>query len=138
MLDGLTRDLRAGDAHSRVRAARRAHQLAFLTLAVPGLPLGALLALLRPQRVQEPVTFLGVLLLALLLAGVAWQLARRTARDEQLAQPQRQLAGAMQAATVPAVPFLIGCAFLASPLAAALLWGTALTLFLLTRPRRSA
>lgn len=135
MLDALTRDLRGGDAAGHLRAARRAHLLAFLTLAAPGLPLGALLALLRPLRVEGLATQAGVLLLVTLLAGVAWHLARRTARDETLPVPQRALAGAMQAATAPGLAFLVGCAFLAAPLFAALLWTFALILFVLTRPR---
>jgi len=135
MLEALTRDLRAGDAAGHLRAARRAHLIAFLTLAAPGVPLGALLAVLKPLRVDGLATQAGVLLLVTLLAGVAWHLARRTARDETLPAPQRALAGAMQAATAPGLAFLVGCAFLSTPLFAALLWTLALALFVLTRPR---
>ncbi|UBV43077.1 hypothetical protein LAJ19_02300 [Deinococcus taeanensis] len=135
MLEGVARDLRAGDAGSLTRAARRSFTLTFLVLAAPGVPLGGLLALVRPLTLRSPGWLAGVVLLAGLLAAAALYLARRTARDAGLPEPQRTLAAAMQAATAPAVPFLIGCAFLRSPGVVALLWVVAGALFFLARPR---
>lgn len=134
MLDALTRDLRAASPASLTRAARRAYTLAFLTLAVPGVPLGAVLALWRPLDPGGAGQLISLVALAAALAGVALYLAGRTARDPSLRAPHGLLAAAIQRATAPAVPFLIGCAFLRSGVTVALLWGLALLLFLVGRP----
>ncbi|GAA0504164.1 hypothetical protein [Deinococcus depolymerans] len=125
-LDSLTRDLRGGDRAGLLRACRRAYLLALAALAVPGLPLGLLLAALRPLSPGGLNGVLGAVLLAAVLAGVAAYLARRSARDPDLSAPQAALTGAIQAATAPGVPFLIGCAFLGSGAALLPLWGVAL------------
>ncbi|GGR51488.1 hypothetical protein GCM10008959_10930 [Deinococcus seoulensis] len=125
-LDSLTRDLRGGDRAGLLRACRRAYLLALATLAVPGLPLGLLLAAVRPLTLGSVGGVLAATVLAAVLAGVAAYLARRSARDEQLSASQAALTGAIQAATAPGVPFLIGCAFLGSGAALLPLWGVAL------------
>ncbi|WP_291430406.1 hypothetical protein [Deinococcus sp.] len=125
-LDSLNRDLQAGDRAGLLRACRRAYLLALATLALPGLPLGLLLAALRPLTLSGLGGVLGAALLAAVLAGVAAYLARRSARDPDLSARQAALTGAIQAATAPGVPFLIGCAFLGSGAALLSLWGVAL------------
>ncbi|EYB66782.1 hypothetical protein DEIPH_ctg075orf0017 [Deinococcus phoenicis] len=124
MLDAFARELRAGTPADLTRAARRAQAAAFLALAVPGLPLGGLYLLTRPAPLAA-VWVAALALLAALLALVALRLARRAARDPVQPPARTALAAAMQAGTAPAVPFLLGCAFLAQPAAVALLWGLA-------------
>ncbi|MFT2720009.1 hypothetical protein ACMT4L_08405 [Deinococcus sp. A31D244] len=126
MLDSLTRDLHSGDRAGLLRACRRAYLLALATLALPGLPLGLLLAAVRPLTLGSLGGVLGAALLAAALAGVAAYLARRSAQAPDLIARQAALTGAIQAATAPGVPFLIGCAFLGSGAALLALWGVAL------------
>ncbi|MFC6750203.1 hypothetical protein [Deinococcus aquaticus] len=71
MLDSLTRDLHSGDRAGLLRACRRAYLLALATLALPGLPLGLLLAAVRPLTLGSLGGVLGAALLAAALAGVA-------------------------------------------------------------------
>ncbi|GAA5513866.1 hypothetical protein Dcar01_02614 [Deinococcus carri] len=124
MLDAFARDLRGGTPADLTRAARRAQMVALAVLALPGLPLGGLYLLTRPAPLPLPwVAALG--LLAAGLALLALRLARGAARDPQPPPPRRALAAAIQAAPAPAIPFLLGCAFLAQPAAWAVLWGVA-------------
>jgi len=132
MLEALARDLHAGALADLTRAARRAQALAFAALAAPGLPLGLLYLLTRP----EPLAFGWVAALALLAAGLALiplRLARRAARDPAGPPARAALTAALQAAAAPAVPFLMGCAVLAQPAAALALWGIAALAFALAR-----
>ncbi|OOV14857.1 hypothetical protein [Deinococcus sp. LM3] len=126
VLDAVTRDLHAGDRAGLLRACRRAYLLALAALVLPGLPLGLLLAAVRPLTLSSLGGVLGAVLLAAALAGVAWYLARRSAQAPDLSARQAALTGAIQAATAPGVPFLIGCAFLGSGAALLALWGVAL------------
>ena len=126
MLDSLTRDLHSGDRAGLLRACRRAYLLALAALALPGLPLGALLAAVNPAPLTGLGGVLAVTLLAVVLAGVTARLARRAAQSPDLTARQAALTGAIQAATAPGVPFLIGCAFLTSGAALLPLWGVAL------------
>ena len=53
MLEPLLKDFRSGTREGLLQAARRAFMLAFAALALPGLPLGALYAVLgRPARLD--------------------------------------------------------------------------------------
>ena len=132
MLEAFARDLRGGTPEQLIRAARRAQGLAFLALAAPGLPLGGLYLLTRP--VPVPAGWLGaVVLLAAVISLAALRLAHSAARDPVTPAAQTALNAAMRGATAPAVPFLLGCAFLAQPAALALLWGLAGLAFLAAR-----
>lgn len=121
MLDAFARELRAGTPADLVRAARRAQALAFLVLALPGLPLGTLYLLTKPAPLP-PTGVAALGLLAALLAWIALRLARRAARDPGQSPSRTALGAAMQAAPAPGVPFLLGCALFAQPAALALLW----------------
>lgn len=112
----------------RRRGARLALRLAFCVLAAPGLPLGALYLLTRPAPLSWPVT-LALLGLGLALGLLPLRLARQAAQDPALPPERRALTAAFQAGSAPAVPFLIGCACLASWPATALLWGLAALLY---------
>lgn len=132
MLEALARDLRAGTPADLVRAAHRAQAAAFLILALPGMPLGGLYLLTRPA----PLSLLwaaALVGLAALLALLALRLARRAARDTLQPPARAALAAAMQAGTAPAVPFLLGCAFLAQPAVLAALWLVAALAFAVAR-----
>lgn len=121
MLEAFARELRAGTPEKLTRAARRAQALAFLVLAAPGLPLGALYLLTQPAPL--PLAWVAALvLLGALLALVPLRLARRAALDPAQRPAQRVLTAAMQAGTAPAVPFLLGCVCFHQPAALAALW----------------
>lgn len=125
------RDLRAGPA-GLARASRRAFHLALLALSVPGLPLGALYLLSGPA--PYPAAAWGFAALGLGLGLLALRLARQAARDMQGGPPGRAaLTAAMQAASAPAIPFLLGCAALHQPLAWGLCWAAAAALYGLAR-----
>lgn len=126
VLDAVTRDLHAGDRAGLLRACRRAYLLALTALVLPGLPLGLLLAAVNPAPLTGLGGALAVTLLAAILAGVTARLARRAAQNPEGPARQAALTGAIQAATAPGVPFLIGCAFLGSGAALLALWGVAL------------
>ncbi|ABF46420.1 hypothetical protein Dgeo_2126 [Deinococcus geothermalis DSM 11300] len=130
MLDAFARELRTGTPADLIRAARRAQALAFLVLALPGLPLGVLYWLTQPAPVP-PSGIAALGLLAALLAGAALRLARRAARDPLQAPSRAALGAAMQAAPAPAVPFLLGCVLFGQPAALALLWLVAVLTYLL-------
>ncbi|WP_288432979.1 hypothetical protein [uncultured Deinococcus sp.] len=131
------RDLRAGPA-GLDRAARRAFHLALLALAAPGLPLGALYLLSGPAPFPAAAAW-GLGGLGLAFGLVALRLARRAARDVQAGPPGRALlAAAMQAASAPAVAFLLGCAALNQPLAWGLCWGASAALYGLARAQLPA
>lgn len=127
MLNSLLRDVRARSHDGLIRAARRAYLLTLLAVAVPGLPLGLGFLLTHPTPVSLPA-LLGLLLLAALLSGAALHFARKVANNTDLPAQQTALSGAIQAATAPAVPFLLGCTALAQPLALLLFWALALAL----------
>jgi hypothetical protein len=128
MLEALAQGLRAGAPADLTRAARRALALAFLVIAAPGPPLGALYLLTRPAPLS-PVWVLALTGLGALLALIPLRLARQAARDPAQAPARAALTAALQAGTAPAVPFLLGCAFLAQPAALAALWSVAVLAF---------
>lgn len=131
------RDLRAGPARL-ARASRRAFHLALLALSVPGLPLGALYFLSGPAAYPVAAAW-GFAALGLGLGLVALRLARQAARDVQGGPPGRAaLTAAMQAASAPAIPFLLGCAALHQPLAWGLCWAAAAALYGLARTQLPA
>ncbi|GMA14776.1 hypothetical protein E5F05_19900 [Deinococcus metallilatus] len=121
MLDTFARELRAGTPADLTRAARRAQAVALLALALPGLPLGGLYLLTKPAPLPFPWVA-ALALLAALLALAALRLAHRAARQPVQPPSRAALTAAIQAAAAPAAPFLLGCVFLAQPLALALLW----------------
>lgn len=126
------RDLRDGPA-GLTRASSRAFHLALLALAAPGLPLGALYLLSGPAPSPAAVAW-GLAALGLGFGLVALRLARQAARDVRGGPPGRAaLTAAMQAASAPAVPFLLGCAALHQPLAWGLCWAAAGALYVLAR-----
>ena len=119
-----------GPPAERVAGLRLALRLAFVVLALPGLPLGLLYLLTRPAPLGWLVTaalFLTALLLGL---GTLW-LARRAVVNPQIPREQRALSAAIQGASAPAVAFLLGCASLSSWPAALLLWGLAAAFYAL-------
>ncbi|MBB6016074.1 hypothetical protein ACFP9V_14850 [Deinococcus radiopugnans] len=110
MLESLVRDLRS-DRAGLIRAARRAYLLGLAALTLPGLVLGAVLALTRPAPVPFAAV-LALLALALVLALVVLRLARRAASTPEVPARQAALTGAIQAATAPGVALLLACATL--------------------------
>lgn len=113
-----------GTPAERVAGLRLALRLAFLTLALPGLPLGLLYLLTRPAP-HDLTTGAALCLTALVLGlGTLW-LARRAAVSPQIPREQRGLSAAIQGASAPAVAFLLGCASLSSWPVALVLWGLA-------------
>lgn len=132
MLRAFAHDLRGGTATDLIRAARRAQLYALLALAAPGLPMGGLYLLTRPAPL--PTAWLGgVVLLAAALALISLRLAHSAARDPVPPAAHTALNAAMRGATAPAVPFLLGCAFLSQPAALAGLWGLSALAFLAAR-----
>ena len=92
--------------HAEVVAALREAYFTTLALyAVPGLLLGAVLG----RGDVGTVGLIGLVTIALLLAGATWFLADRTRRDEQFPL-QGAIRASIQAASSPAVPFLLACA----------------------------
>lgn len=135
MLEPLLKDVRSGTHEGLLQAARRAFTLAFAALALPGLPLGALYAVLgRPPRLDWPEVA-GLLVLAATLGALTLHLAQRAAREPGQKPPQAALTAAIQAATAPAIPFLLGCAFLTQPLALLGFWALGSALFVVARSR---
>ncbi|KQR33090.1 hypothetical protein [Deinococcus sp. Leaf326] len=133
------RDLRDGPA-GLARASRRAFHLALLALAAPGLPLGALYLLSAPAPYPAAAAW-GFAALGLGFGLVALRLARQAARDTRApaqAPGRAALTAAMQAASAPAIPFLLGCAALHQPLAWGLCWAAAAALYLLARTQLPA
>ncbi|UQN07344.1 hypothetical protein [Deinococcus sp. QL22] len=130
MLKALAQDLSSGQGADLLRAARRAYTLAFVTVAAPGLPLGALYLLTRPMP-TPPAGIVGLVVVALALACAALYLARRAARDPLLPPRRTALSAAMQAGTAPAVPFLLGCATFSQPAVTGGLWMLAAVLYAL-------
>lgn len=134
MLKGLTQDLKSADPAAWKRACLRAFHGVLLALCLPGLPLGGLYWLSKPA--PYPLwAALGLAGLGLLLGLGALQLAGRSARDPRLNKQQAGLTSAMQLASAPAVPFLLGCAALHQPLAWGLLWVGAALLYAAARGR---
>ena len=76
-----------------------------------------------------------LLVLAATLGGLTLHLAQRAAREPGQKPPQAALTAAIQAATAPAIPFLLGCAFLTQPLALLAFWAAAYALFTAARSR---
>lgn len=109
-------------------ALREAYLTGLAFLLVPGVLFGLAvrIGLGRGLDPDLPVllAFVGV---AVTCAALAWWLAARGRQQEEtpLAGAFR---GALQLASAPAVPFLIGCTLLGSPTALALTWGLALVL----------
>lgn len=99
-------------------AARlRAFHVALGVLVLPTLPLGLLYALLGPKPARlPPLTLLWLSLLALALSAAAYWLTKQTERDPLLPRPTARLAAAFQLGGVPALPWLLACAFLYLPL----------------------
>lgn len=134
-LFGRLRALGRQPSPARVRGAlREAYLTAFALLALPGVLLG--LAFGRGLRVEgEVVLILALVGLSLALLVVWLSLRARTREDTRLAGALR---ASVQLASAPAVPFLIGCAFLGQLPALAVLWGLALLVglvgWLLVRP----
>ncbi|WP_019588077.1 hypothetical protein [Deinococcus apachensis] len=124
MLEAFARELRSGEPADLTRAARRAQVVAFLALALPGLPLGGLYLLTRPTPLTLPWAA-GLAGMAALLALVVLRLARRAAHGGAQPPSHAALTAAMQGGAAPAVPFLLGCAFLNQPAVLVLLWGVA-------------
>lgn len=125
LLQPLAQDLRAGTRPALLRAARRVYALAFVALALPGLPLGGLYHLTAPP----PVPLWAVLVLTALgvgLAALATRLAARAAHDPALSPDRAALTAAIQAASAPGSAFLVGCGLLGDALGMALLWTLAL------------
>lgn len=130
MVHSISRDLRLGTRDALIRAARRAYTLAFLALAVPGLPLGGLYLLTRPGTL--PVSaLLGLAGLGMVFGGAVFWLAGRVARDPALPPSRAALTASMQAASAPGIAFLLGCALLHDLRGVSLLWGLALCAYLL-------
>lgn len=128
MLERLSRDLNASDPAIQKRGSLRAFHTVLLCLALPGLPLGLLYWLSRPA--PYPLwAALGLAGLGAALGLAALHFARHTARDPRLPPKEAALTSAMQLASAPAVPFLLGCAALHQPLALLLLWLTAAALY---------
>ncbi|WP_034386531.1 hypothetical protein [Deinococcus sp. YIM 77859] len=134
MLEAFVRELRAGTPAELTRAARRAQVFAFLVLAAPGLPLGALYLLTRPAPLP-PSWVAALVLLGALLAWVALRLAHQVVSDAVQPPARRVLTAAIQAATAPAVPFLLGCVCLHQPAALAALWLVAALAYAAARAR---
>lgn len=132
MLEALARDLHTGAPGDLTRAARRAQGLAFAALAAPGVPLGLLYLLTRPEPLA-PAWVAALTLLGAVLALVPLRLARDAARDPSVPPARAALTAALQAGTAPAVPFLMGCACLAQPAAVLALWGVAALAYALAR-----
>ncbi|PYE55686.1 hypothetical protein [Deinococcus yavapaiensis] len=86
-------------------ALREAYFTTLALYAVPGLLLGAVLG----RGDVGAVGLVGLVVIALLLAVVTWFLADRTRRDEQ-SPLQGAIRASIQAASSPAVPFLLACA----------------------------
>lgn len=124
MLETFARELRSGEAADLTRAARRAQAVAFLALALPGLPLGGLYLLTRPAPLHLPWAA-GLAGVAALLALVVLRLAGMAARGGGQPPSRPALTAAIQGGAAPAVPFLLGCAFLGQPAVLALLWAVA-------------
>ena len=113
-----------GTPAEQLAGMRLALRLAFLVLALPGLPLGLLYLLTRPAPLSLPVTAALVGTALVLGLGTLW-LARRAAVNPDIPREQRGLSAAIQGASAPAVAFLLGCASLSSWPALLLLWGMA-------------
>lgn len=111
MFQTFAADVRA-DRAGLLRAARRAYLLGLAALTLPGVVLGAALALTRPASIPFPAV-LALLALALGLGLVALRLARTAANNPELPARQAALTGAIQAATAPGVALLLACATLA-------------------------
>lgn len=124
MLEPFVRDMRLGTREGLLRAALRMFHLSCAAIALPGLLLGGIYALTQPQPIPLRAV-LGLAGIALLLGGLALHLARRAANDVKQPASRAALTAAIQAGTVPAVPWLIGCTFFAQPLALLLLWAVA-------------
>lgn len=127
MLERLTRSLQGSPAE-RQGALLQVFHLAFLALAVPGLVLGGIYALTRPAT-YPPDAVLGLAVVGLLIGIAAVYMAKNSARDPRLKPQQAALTAAMQLASAPAVPFLLGCTALNQLLALGVLWGLALLLY---------
>lgn len=130
MLQSISSDVQAGTRDALVRAARRAYTLAFLALAVPGLPLGGLYLLTRPGALPLSAV-LGLGGMGIGFAAAAFWLAGRAARDPALPPARAALTAAMQAASAPGIAFLLGCALLHDLRGVVLLWALALCAYLL-------
>ncbi|ACO46905.1 hypothetical protein DEDE109153_11475 [Deinococcus deserti] len=129
MLQSISRDLQTGTRDGLIRASRRAYTLAFLALAIPGLPLGGLYLLTRPERLPLGAV-LGLGGMGIAFAGAALWLAGRVARDPALPSSRAALTAAMQAASAPGITFLLGCALLHDLRGVILLWVLALCAYL--------
>lgn len=110
------------------QAARQGLWFGFAALALPGLPLGALLAWVRPVVLPTGwhwgVLGLAALLSALALALAWWHL--RPNDREETPLPRLALSSGLQAGGAPAIPFLLGCLFFRQPLVLLSVWGVAI------------
>ena len=132
MLDGLIRAHKSGDQRG---ALLRAYHLAYLVLAVPGVPLGLLYWLTKPAPHGATIA-LALVGVSVLLAGVVLEKVRRTIANAQtpLPAPER-LTAALQLGSAPGVPFLLGCSSFHDVLTWLGCWAVALIAYLLGRQR---
>lgn len=128
MLERWARDLRQGGRPGLIRASRLALTVSFLAMAVPGLLLGALLTLDHRSVMPVEARF-GLLLIGVVLAAVALQLAVRAVRNKTVTAEQATLTGAFQAGSAPGVVFLLGCTMLSYPAFMLLFWAFSGLLF---------
>lgn len=105
-------------------ALREAYLTTFALYAAPGVLLGAALG----RGDVGTIGLVGLAVLASLLAVVTWFLAERTRRDEQF-PVQGAIRASIQAASSPAVPFLLACAVWRDAAALLTLLGIALIAF---------
>lgn len=132
MLDALIRAHKSGDQQG---ALLRAYHLAFLALAIPGVPLGLLYWLSRPAA--HTLTTAAVLIgVSVALAAVVFEKVRRTAAitPAPLPVPER-LTAAIQLGSAPGVPFLLGCSSFHDLPTWLGCWAVALGAYLLGRQR---
>ena len=132
MLDALIRAHKSGDQQG---ALLRAYHLAFLVLALPGVPFGGLYWLTKPapHGLTVAVVLVGV---SVILTALVLEKVRRTIRPNPTLPPMpERLTAALQLGSAPGVPFLLGCSSFHDALTWLGCWLVALTAYLLGRQR---
>ena len=113
LLGELAAQVGSAQPEQRAGALLRAFHLSLGLALAPGLLFGGLYLLTRPATLPLP-TSLMLTGLGLILALLAFRLARHTAASD-LPAPARRLTAALQLASAPAIPALLGLAFLHDP-----------------------
>ncbi len=119
LVTSFTNALNSNTQEGLLRAIQMGYQGALLGLLIPSVIFGVGMQLAKPTPIPTAAIWgLGLVMLA--LSGATFYWANKAALNPQLLPKQAALTAAIQAATVPALPFIFACSLCSQGLALAL------------------